>query len=117
MFVVRRAFRNHNKMLTPGSIVEPGEIKWFKTRLRDRLIIEVTEQSLDKWEEYFKEKHKVSIKANLKALKPVADETPTDKAPVDDTKAPDAIKPEEKPKATPVAKAVATVKPKTVKAE
>lgn len=65
MFVVRRAFRNNNKMLTPGSVVEPGDIKLFKTRLRDRRIIEVTEQSLDMWESYFNQKYNSSIKANL----------------------------------------------------
>ena len=113
MFVVRRAFRNHNKMITPGSIVEPGEIKWFKTRLRDRLIIEVTEQSLDKWEEYFKEKHKVSIKANLKEkaskleVKPVVTKTTSGPTPV----AAGTKTNVEKPKAT------GTVKPKVVVAK
>ena len=52
-------------MMTPGSIVEPGDIKWFKTRLRDRDVIEVHEQDLDKWEAYFNVKFGVSIKANI----------------------------------------------------
>ena len=108
MFVVRRAFRNNNKMLTPGSVVEPGDIKLFKTRLRDRRIIEVTEQSLDIWESYFNQKYNASIKANLaeKADKSVD----TNKSAED--------KPEDKPvvKSTSVenTKAVGVVKPKVV---
>ena len=53
MFVVRRSFRNYNQMIAPGSVVEPGTIKRFKSRLRDRDIIEVPEQDFDKWNAYF----------------------------------------------------------------
>lgn len=62
MFVVRRAFRNYNQMMLPGSIVEPGSIKWFKTRLKDRVIIEVNAHNLDSWDAYFVSKFGVSIK-------------------------------------------------------
>lgn len=61
MYIVRKAFRNHGSMITPGSIVEPGDIKWFKTRLRDRKIIEVSESELGTYEEYFLQKFGVSI--------------------------------------------------------
>lgn len=104
MFVVRRAFRNNNKMLTPGSVVEPGDIKLFKTRLRDRRIIEVTEQSLDMWESYFNQKYNASIKANLaeKADKSVD----TNKSAED--------KPVVKSTSVEKTKAVGVVKPKVV---
>ena len=95
MFVVRRAFRNYNQMITPGSIVEPGDIKWFKTRLRDRCIVEVTEQDLDKWEDYFVGKFGVSIKENMNA-EPVIQEEPVTEEPVTEepvTEAAQAVKP------------------------
>ena len=53
MFVVRRSFRNYNQMIAPGSVIEPGTIKRFKSRLRDRDIIEVPEQDFDEWNAYF----------------------------------------------------------------
>ena len=62
MYVVRRAFRHLNQMVTPGSVVEPGSIKNFKGRLRDRFIVEVTEQDFDQWNEYFKTKYGTPIK-------------------------------------------------------
>ena len=61
MFVVRRAFKNYGEALLPGSVVEPGNIKNFKTRLRERVIIEVPEQDFEKWNNYFKAKFGVPI--------------------------------------------------------
>lgn len=54
MYVVRRTFRNFGKMMAPGSTVEPGAVKHFKSRLTDGHIVEVSEQDFDKWAEYFK---------------------------------------------------------------
>lgn len=62
MYVVRRPFRNFGKVLTPGTHVEPANIKRFKSRLGERDIIEVTEGTLDMWETYFVGKFGVSIK-------------------------------------------------------
>lgn len=62
MYVVRRAFRNYNQMMVPGSEIEPGTVKLFKTRLRDRVIIEVNEHDFDKWNAYFIEKFGTPIK-------------------------------------------------------
>lgn len=53
MYVVRRSFRNYNQMMVPGSVVEPGTIKRFKSHLRERDIIEVNEHDFDKWNAYF----------------------------------------------------------------
>lgn len=61
MYVVRRAFRNYGQMMVPGSIIEPGNVKWFKTRLKDRYIVEVTEQTFPQWQKYFAEKLHVSL--------------------------------------------------------
>lgn len=76
MYVVRRAFRNYGQMMTPGSVVEPGIIKRFKTRLRDRDVVEVSEQDFDKWNNYFLAKFGVPIG-------PIEEETPVDHAPGD----------------------------------
>lgn len=65
MFVVRRAFRNYNEMIAPGSIVEPGAIKRFKARCRDGSIIEVTEHDFDKWAHYFEVRFGVSLSKNI----------------------------------------------------
>ena len=65
MYVVRKPFRNFGIMLLPGSKVEPGNIKRFKTRLKDRYIIAVTEDNIDNLDAYFKAKHGVSIKAHV----------------------------------------------------
>lgn len=62
MYVVRRAFRNFGQMMTPGSIVEPGVTKRFKSRLNDRYIVEVREQDFEKWQKYFKERVGVELK-------------------------------------------------------
>lgn len=56
MYVVRRAFRNYNVMLVPGTAVEPEQIKRFKSRLNERDIIEVTDSTFDMWNEYFTSK-------------------------------------------------------------
>lgn len=61
MFVVRRSFRNYGQMMVPGSVVEPGSIKRFKSRLNDGHIVEVSEQNFDKWGKYFKERIGVAI--------------------------------------------------------
>ena len=61
MYVVRRAFRNYNQMIIPGSIIEPGNIKWFKTRLKDRAIVEVNAHNFEQWFAYFKAKFGVEL--------------------------------------------------------
>ena len=74
MYVVRRSFRNYNQMMVPGSVVEPGSIKRFKTRLRDRDIVEVSEQDFDKWNAYFLGKFGIPIG-------PIEEEAPVDPTP------------------------------------
>ena len=83
MFVVRRPFRNFGHVMAPGSVVEPGTIKQFKSRLRDRAIIEVPEQDFDRWNAYFKSKFGVEIAV------PKTDDVKTDYVKTDDVKADD----------------------------
>lgn len=106
MYVVRRAFRNLNQMMVPGSEIEPGTVKLFKTRLRERQIIEVSEQDFDKWNEYFLKKYGTPIKRLETEAK--TDEVKTEEAETDEAKT-DEVKTEEVKavKAKPAAKAVA----------
>lgn len=62
MFVARRPFRNYNQMVLPGSIVEPGSTKWFKTRLKDGKIVEINAHNFDEWSKYFEAKFGVTLK-------------------------------------------------------
>ena len=70
MYVVRRSFRNYGQMVVPGSVVEPGTIKRFKSRLNDGNIVEVTEQNFDKWDTYFRQRIGVSINVKPDEQKP-----------------------------------------------
>ena len=105
MYVVRRAFRNYNEMQVPGSVVEPGTIKHFKSRLRERDIVEVSEQDFDKWNQYFLGKFGVPINVPEEP-KP---EEPKPEEPKPEEPKPEEPKPEE-PKPVAVAKVVVPVK-------
>ena len=70
MYVVRRAFRNYGQMMAPGSIVEPGTVKRFKSRLNDGHIVDVSQQDFEKWQKYFKERIGVEIKLPEKTPAP-----------------------------------------------
>ena len=62
MFVARRAYRNYDQMVLPGSVVEPGSTKWFKTRLKDRKIVEINAHNFDEWSKYFEAKFGVKLR-------------------------------------------------------
>lgn len=105
MYVVRRAFRNFGQMMTPGSIVEPGAIKRFKSRLNDRHIVEVHEQDFEKWQKYFKERVGVELKHPEPEKTAVSDGAPEPvKVPVPKTAVAGVVK-VAKPTATVVGKA------------
>ena len=76
MFVVRRSFRNNGQMTAPGSVVEPGTIKRFKSRLNDGHIVEVSEQDFGQWDEYFKVRIGVPIQLPKATVAPVAPVAP-----------------------------------------
>lgn len=48
--------------MAPGSIVEPGTVKRFKSRLNDGHIVDVSQQDFEKWQKYFKERIGVELK-------------------------------------------------------
>ena len=102
MFVVRRPFRNFGHVMAPGSVVEPGAIKQFKSKLRDHAIVEVPEQDFDRWNAYFKGKFGVEIAV------PKTDDVKTDEVKTDDVKTDDVKSEPAKAKAT--AKVVVTAK-------
>ena len=66
MYVVRRSFKNFGEVMLPGSVVDPDSIKMFKTKLKDHVIIEVSAQNFDRWNEYFKNKFGVEIQVPAK---------------------------------------------------
>lgn len=111
MFVVRKVFRNYGNVVPVGSIVEPTGIKWFKTRLKDRYIVEVNAHNFEMWREYFKGKFNIELKmpeAVDNIALPEVSEEPTDSADV--TSNTENTEQLDGPKATPVvAKVVATV--------
>ena len=87
MYVARKAFRNYNQVVLPGSIVEPGSTKWFKTRLKDRVIIEINAHNFESWSEYFRVRYNVTLTnpeaacdegINASASGMSADDTPAD---------------------------------------
>ena len=104
MYVVRRAFRNCGKMMTPGSIVEPGVVKRFKTRLTDGHIVEVNQHDFDKWAEYFKVRFGVDIQTTEETAQQAEepDETAQQTEEPDETKEPT--------QQVPIAKVVVTAK-------
>lgn len=71
MYVVRRAFRNYNAMLVPGTAVEPEQIKRFKSRLNERDIIEVTDDTFNMWNQYFIDKFGTPIAKPAEPVEPV----------------------------------------------
>lgn len=109
MYVVRRTFRNFGQMMAPGSIVEPGAVKRFKSRLTEGHIIEVSEQDFDKWAEYFK------VRLGVTLVKP-EDQKPEGQKPEDqkseDQKSEDQKPEDQKPEEAKVsvAKVVVTAK-------
>lgn len=72
MFVVRKPFRNGGQMMLPGSVIEPGSVKWFRTRLKDRVIIEVNAHNFDYWKLYFNNRYGIKITLDT----PVVEEQP-----------------------------------------
>lgn len=91
MYVVKRAFRNYNQMMVPGSEIEPGTVKHLKSRLRDRVIIEVSEHDFDKWNKYFIEKYGTPItrivREEVKAEEVKAEEVKAEEVKAEEVKA------------------------------
>ena len=66
-YIVRMPFVNYGKIYAAGSLIEnPAEIKRIKSKVRNRDVIIVTEQTLALWTQYFKTRHRVDISAYFK---------------------------------------------------
>lgn len=61
MYIVTRTFRDANGVFKVGSVVEPTTVKAFKSRLQQRHIIDVNEQNIDKWSQYFINRHGIDL--------------------------------------------------------
>ena len=81
MYVVRRPFRGPHGPMVVGSIVEPTDLRDFNYRLREKHIVEITEQNYEKYKYFFKQRFGIdlaklpnkNIKVN-KVEKPTMDE-------------------------------------------
>lgn len=75
MYVVRRPFRGPYGPMVVGSIVEPTDLRDFNYRLREKHIVEITEQNYEKYKYFFKQRFGIdlpNIKVN-KVEKPTID--------------------------------------------
>lgn len=62
MYVVTRTFRDSNGVFSVGSIVDPTEVKTFKSRLQQRHIVDVNELNVERWATFFKNRYGIDLK-------------------------------------------------------
>ena len=74
LFVVKRGFKSLGKMYNAGSIItDPADIKLFKTKLKHKQIVEVTEENKEEIIYYFKARVGIDL---TKALEPEPEPEP-----------------------------------------
>ena len=61
MYIVTRTFRDSKGMFTVGTIVEPTDVKAFKSRLHQKHIVDVDEHNIDKWASFFKNRYGINL--------------------------------------------------------
>ena len=61
MYVVRRPFRGPHGPMVVGSIVEPTDLRDFNYRLREKHIVEITEQNYEKYKYFFKQRFGIDL--------------------------------------------------------
>lgn len=66
MYVVTRTFRDSNGVFSVGSVVEPTEVKTFKSRLQQKHIVDVSERNIDKWVSFFRNRYGLDLSDKLK---------------------------------------------------
>lgn len=66
MYVVTRTFRDSNGVFSVGSVVEPTEVKTFKSRLQQKHIVDVSERNIDKWVSFFRNRYGLDLSNKLK---------------------------------------------------
>lgn len=62
MYVVTRTFRDSNGVFSVGSIVDPTEVKTFKSRLQQKHIVDVNELNVERWATFFKNRYGIDLK-------------------------------------------------------
>lgn len=62
MYVVTRTFRDSNGVFSVGSIVDPTEVKTFKSRLQQRHIVDVNELNVERWATFFKNRYGIDLR-------------------------------------------------------
>lgn len=62
MYVVTRTFRDSNGVFSVGSIVDPTDVKTFKSRLQQRHIVDVNELNVERWATFFKNRYGIDLK-------------------------------------------------------
>lgn len=65
MYIVTRTFRDANGVFEVGSIVDPTSVRTFRSRLQQRHIVDVHEEDIQKWAEYFKNRHGIDLSDKL----------------------------------------------------
>lgn len=68
MYVVTRTFRDSNGVFSVGSIVDPTEVKTFKSRLQQRHIVDVNELNVERWATFFKNRYGIDLKEKFAEL-------------------------------------------------
>lgn len=87
MYVVTRTFRDSNGVFSVGSVVEPTEVKTFKSRLQQKHIVDVSERNIDKWVSFFRNRYGLDLSDKLKEyITENSAETPAVEAPQVSTK-------------------------------
>lgn len=66
MYIVTRTFRDSNGVFSVGSVVEPTEVKTFKSRLQQKHIVDVSERNIDKWVLFFRNRYGLDLSDKLK---------------------------------------------------
>lgn len=61
MYVVTRTFRDAKGVFIAGTVVEPTDVRTFRSRLADRHIINVDECDIDRWGAFFKNRYGIDL--------------------------------------------------------
>lgn len=80
MYVVTRTFRDSNGVFSVGSIIEPTEVKTFKSRLQQKHIVDVNEQNIERWAIFFKNRYGIDLRNTFAAYiaNAVSEDAPVD---------------------------------------
>lgn len=80
MYVITRTFRDSNGVFSVGSIIEPTEVKTFKSRLQQKHIVDVNEQNIERWATFFKNRYGIDLRDTFAAYiaSAISEDAPVD---------------------------------------